>query len=84
MYSNVILGYYDQLRGTTCIVSTTGENDVNIEFTYEILSPIAVSSMIVYNGENRCKHLCTSNTPDTRQPNKPKISSSDKRPMDEE
>ena len=59
VHCNVILEYYYQLRGTTCIVISNGENEVNVDFGYEILPPSTLNSMVVYNGENSFKYLAS-------------------------
>ena len=51
------IGYYDKLRGQSCIVTPTEDGGGSVVFCYEILPPPTSQCMIVYNGENRFSYL---------------------------
>ena len=61
MWYNVIVGYYDKLRGSTCIITHIGEKEVNVELCYDIIPPLIPDSMIVYNGVSYFGYLSSNN-----------------------
>ena len=58
----VVIGYYDTMRGTTCIATPTDKNELNVEFSYDIKSPLIPNSMLVYNGVDHFGYLSTRKT----------------------
>lgn len=51
------IGYYDELRGKSCIVTPTEYGGGSVKFRYEILPPPNLQCMIVYNGVNHFGYL---------------------------
>ena len=57
MCYNEIIGFYDELRGTTCIVTPSQGDPATVLFTEDILPPPSSNSMIVFDGINHFGYL---------------------------